>query len=72
MPTQTVGQYGISDPTICHDEPTFRATYASCPADVLEQGASGMAWEAIIERHGRTVRGTAYVPKGSNDPQTIQ
>ena len=57
----------VADPAICHSEPTFRATYASCPADVLEQGASGMAWEAIIERRGRTGRGTAYVLKGSND-----
>ena len=68
MPAKTSGRCIISDPAICHSEPTFRATYASCPADVLEQGASGMAWEAIIERHGRTGRGTAYILKGSNDP----
>ena len=48
MPTQTLGRYIISDPAICHGEPTFRGTRILV-ADVLEQVASGMAWEAIIE-----------------------
>ena len=38
----------VSDPTICHGEPTFRGTCIMV-ADVLEQVESGMAWEAIIE-----------------------
>ena len=38
----------VADPAICHGEPTFRGTRIMV-ADVLEQVASGMAWEAIIE-----------------------
>jgi len=48
METKTLGRYTVSDPTICHGEPTFRGTRILV-ADVLEQVASGMAWEAIIE-----------------------
>lgn len=38
----------VSDPEVCHGEPTFRGTRILV-ADVLEQVASGMAWDAIIE-----------------------
>ncbi len=38
----------VSDPEVCHGEPTFRGTRILV-ADVLEQIASGMAWDAIIE-----------------------
>ncbi|MEA2003587.1 MAG: DUF433 domain-containing protein [archaeon] len=48
METKTSVQYIISDPAICHGEPTFRGTRILV-ADVLEQVASGMAYEAIIE-----------------------
>ena len=48
METKTLGRYIISDPAICHDEPTFRGTRILV-ADVLEQVESGMAYEAIIE-----------------------
>lgn len=48
MGTKTLGRYIVSDPAICHGEPTFRGTRILV-ADVLEQVASGMAWEAIIE-----------------------
>ena len=41
-------RYIVSDPAICHGEPTFRGTRILV-ADVLEQIASGMAWDAIIE-----------------------
>ena len=41
-------RYIVSDPEICHGEPTFRGTRILV-ADVLEQIASGMAWDAIIE-----------------------
>ena len=67
MPTKTIGRHIVADPAIGHSEPTFRATYASCPADVLEQVESAMTRGAIIERHGRTGRGTVYALKGSND-----
>ncbi len=36
------------DPKVCHGQPTFRGTRILV-ADVLEQVASGMAWESIIE-----------------------
>lgn len=43
-----LGRYIVTDPQICHGKPTFRGTRIFV-ADVLEQVASGMAWEAIIE-----------------------
>jgi uncharacterized protein (DUF433 family) len=43
-----LGRYIVADPKICHGRPTFRGTRIFV-ADVLDQVASGMAWEAIIE-----------------------
>jgi len=43
-----VGRYLVTDPNICHGKPTFRGTRIFVE-DVLEQVASGMAWESIIE-----------------------
>ncbi len=43
-----LGRYVIADPAICHGQPTFRGTRILV-ADVLDQVASGMAWEAIVE-----------------------
>jgi uncharacterized protein (DUF433 family) len=43
-----LGRYIVADPRICHGKPTFRGTRVLV-ADVLEQVASGMAWEMIIE-----------------------
>mgnify|MGYP002622814917 FL=1 len=43
-----LGRYIVADPKICHGKPTFRGTRIFV-ADVLEQVASGMAWETIIE-----------------------
>ncbi len=43
-----LGRYIVADPRICHGQPTFCGTRVFV-ADVLEQVASGMAWEAIIE-----------------------
>lgn len=48
MRTQAIGRYIVVDPTISHGKPTFRGTRILV-ADVLEQVANGMAWEAIIE-----------------------
>ncbi len=45
---KTIGHYIVSDPSVCHGKPTFRGTRVLV-ADVLDQVASGMAWEAIIE-----------------------
>lgn len=48
MGNRTIGRYIITDKKICHGQPIFRGTRILV-ADVLEQVASGMAWEAIIE-----------------------
>jgi uncharacterized protein (DUF433 family) len=45
---KSLGRYIVADPNICHGQPTFRGTRILV-ADVLEQVARGMAWEAIIE-----------------------
>ena len=47
MDRKFIGRYIISDPQICHGKPTFRGTRILV-ADVLEQVASGLAWETII------------------------
>lgn len=52
MSAKIMGRYIVSDPKICHGEPTFRGTRIMV-SDVLEQVARGMAWETIIEEwHG--------------------
>ena len=38
----------VSDPDVCHGEPTFRGTRILV-ADVTEQIASGLTFDAIIE-----------------------
>lgn len=43
-----MGRYIVSDPKVCHGKPVFRGTRVLV-ADVLEQVASGWAWETIIE-----------------------
>ncbi len=48
MQKKSLGRYIVADPAISHGEPTFRGTRILV-ADVLEQIANGMAWEAIIE-----------------------
>jgi len=51
---QFMGRYIVSDPEICHGKPTFRGTRVLV-ADVLEQVASGMAWETIIEEWNNSI-----------------
>lgn len=46
--THLMGRYIVTDPKICHGKPTFRGTRVLV-SDVLDQVASGMAWETIIE-----------------------
>jgi uncharacterized protein (DUF433 family) len=48
MKKKFVGRYIVTDPKICHGQPTFRGTRILV-ADVLEQVADGMAWESITE-----------------------
>ncbi len=43
-----LGRYIVVDPAVCHGRPTFRGTRILV-ADVLEQVASGLAWEAIVD-----------------------
>ena len=48
MKKKLMGRHIVSDPKICHGRPTFRGTRVLV-ADVLEQVACGMAWDAIVE-----------------------
>ena len=48
MSRKLIGRHIVTDPKICHGKPTFRGTRIMV-AQVLEQVASGMVWEAIIE-----------------------
>jgi uncharacterized protein (DUF433 family) len=43
-----ISRYIVTDPRICHGKPTFRGTRIMV-SQVLEQVASGMAWELILE-----------------------
>jgi uncharacterized protein (DUF433 family) len=43
-----VSGYIVADPTICHGQLTFRGTRILV-ADVLDQVASGLDWETIVE-----------------------
>jgi uncharacterized protein (DUF433 family) len=60
MDTQTparvmLGRFVVVDPEICHGQPTFAGSRVLV-ADVLEQVAMGMAWEAIVEEWGGRVQ----------------
>ena len=48
MAGKTLGRYIVADGNICHGQPTFRGTRILV-SDVLEQVATGMAWETIVE-----------------------
>ena len=49
MTIKNLGRFIVADPAICHGKATFRGTRILV-ADVLEQVANGLAWEAIIEQ----------------------
>jgi len=49
-----MGRFIITDPEIAHGKPTFPGTRVLV-SDVLEQVASGMAWETIIEEWNNSV-----------------
>ncbi len=55
MPKTLIGRYVVSDPKVCHGQPTFRGTRILV-ADVLEQVASGMAWDAIVQEWRGNIR----------------
>ena len=46
--TRVLGRYIVADQDICHGKPTFAGTRILV-ADVLEQVASGIAWEVIVD-----------------------
>ena len=46
MKTKLMGRHIVTDPKICHGQPTIRGTRILV-ADVLELVAAGMAWETI-------------------------
>lgn len=50
-----MGRHIVTDPGICHGKPTFRGTRVLV-SDVLEQVASGMAWETIVEEWNGSIR----------------
>ena len=43
-----IGRYVVADAVICHGQPTFRGTRILV-AEVLEQVATGLAWETIVD-----------------------
>ncbi len=49
-----MGRYIVTDQKICHGKPTFRGTRVMV-SDVLDQVASGMAWETIIEEWNNSI-----------------
>jgi uncharacterized protein (DUF433 family) len=48
MNRKRIGCYIVIDPHICHGKPTFRGTRIMV-SQVLEQVASGMAWDTIMD-----------------------
>mgnify|MGYP001373351562 CR=1 FL=1 len=46
--TKTFGRYVVADSEICHGKLTFRGTRILVE-DVLDQVASGMDWDAIVD-----------------------
>jgi uncharacterized protein (DUF433 family) len=48
MNRKLIGRYIVIDPHICHGQPTFRGTRIIV-SQVLEQVASGMAWDTIVD-----------------------
>ncbi len=52
--TRLMGRYIVTNPCVCHGQPTFRGTRVLV-SDVLEQVANGVAWETIVEEWNRSV-----------------
>ena len=56
MSSSFVSRHVVKDPKICHGNAVFRGTRVLV-ADVLDQVANGMDWEAIIEQwHGSVTK----------------
>ena len=54
LKARLMGRYIVTDPKICHGKPTFRGTRVLV-SDVLDQVASGMAWETIVEEWNNSI-----------------
>lgn len=54
MNNKMFGRYIVSDPKICHGKPTFKGTRILV-SQVMEEIASGMAWETIVEEWRGTI-----------------
>ncbi|HUT95870.1 MAG TPA: DUF433 domain-containing protein [Thermoguttaceae bacterium] len=52
--SRLMGRHIVTDPGICRGKPTFRGTRVLV-SDVLEQVASGMAWETIVEEWNHSI-----------------
>ena len=48
MSQKMVGRYIIADPRVCHGKPVFAGTRIMV-WQVLEQVATGMAWDTIVD-----------------------
>lgn len=48
MECKIITRYIVTDPRVCLGKPTIRGTHIIV-SQVLEQVASGMAWEVIVE-----------------------
>ena len=51
MEQEPLGRFLVVDPNVCHGALTFRGTRILV-ADVLDQLAEGLDWDAIIESWG--------------------
>ncbi|MBA2449858.1 MAG: DUF433 domain-containing protein, partial [Chloroflexi bacterium] len=51
---EVLSRHVVVDPQVCQDGLTFRWTRV-CVADVLDQVASGLAWETIIDERGGAI-----------------
>src|SRR5438552_13046402 len=65
MERKLIGRYIVTDPRICHGKPTFRGTRIMV-SQVLEQVASGMAWDTIVDEW----RGS--IPKDRSEEHTSE
>ena len=54
MKRKFTGHFIVTDPQVCHGKPTFRGTRIMV-WQVLEQVASGMPWEKIVDEWGGSV-----------------
>ena len=69
MSRKLYGRYIITDTEICHGKPAFRGTRIMV-SQVLEQVASGMAWETIIDEWRGSISKDA-IAEGADDNKLL-